>query len=192
VGESINFGDIVDVEIDVFRGDTNKYSLSIYIEGEKGKISEEYKFHIKDKYSRFVGQIPIKLDDNCDLKKEFGKYYVILDGLGEEDTKKIEVNGIKEGLCGEFDLVEMKTISEKNLCKKTIIEDSYSGKPLNLAEYNIINQLLCVDKVHYKGVVYESKNEKIKKLIPSLVIFTMTLLIFLLLYNGQPKTNEKT
>ena len=71
-------------------------------------------------------------------------------------------------------------------------EDSYSGKPLNLAEYNIINQLLCVDKVHYKGVVYESKNEKIKKLIPSLVIFTMTLLIFLLLYNGQPKTNEKT
>jgi hypothetical protein len=188
VEKSVNFGDVISVGVDVYRGDTGKYALSLYIDGDQGKVSEVHKIHIKEKYSRFFGKIPVQLKLNCDLKYESGKYYVVLEGLGEKEKKNIKIKGIKEDLC-DFEGVYLddKDIEQAS-CKTTLIEDSYKGKTSNLAEYNLINQLLCTDRIHYKEIVYESTNEKIKKLIQPLLIFIMALLLFLLLYNREPKT----
>ena len=64
-------------------------------------------------------------------------------------------------------------------------ESSSKSQPLNLAEYNIFNQLLCTESVHYKQVVYESKNEKIKKMIPSFIIAALTLLSLILIFKRE-------
>jgi len=65
----------------------------------------------------------------------------------------------------------------------------YSKNPssLNLAEYNIFNQLLCSEQVRYKKIIYESDNEEIKKLIPYFIIALMVLLCVVLIYK-QPKS----
>ncbi len=300
VDEKVKFGEVVDVKVDIYKGNTNRYSIKLYVEGNGKKVSEITKIHMYDKYSSYNGQLPIQLNPNCNLKLENGKYDIVLEGLGEEDEKEIKIEGIKTSLCGksstktssasssskkfdysltnypkkisssqEFDIkveiqnnddqdsevdiwsyvyrgsksysgdrqqnkkyitidadsseiitltnkvsgledgdYKLKVVINKDNQKtnKEIIEEisvsgssSYStkcpsveyspnfGNPIILAEYNIFNQLLCTDNIHYKQVIYESKNERIKKLIPYFIIILTTLLSIILIITKQSK-----
>lgn len=293
--EKAQFGDLLNIKIDAYRGDTSKYSISLYVEKGSKKASEITKFHLDDKYSSYDGQLPVQLKPNCDLKLENGDYHIILEGLDKEDEKTIEIQGIKTSLCQgssatgssiektqkfEYNIVDYpekinpsddfdikiklvnnddtdseidvwsyvyrgskcysgeresnkqhltlekdssQTISLANKVEglesgdyklkvminkdsqktnKEITQDievksevslttlkcpelTASTKPLNLAEYNIINQLLCTDSIHYKQAIYESKNEQIKKMIPSFIIGALTILSFILLLKRE-------
>lgn len=300
VDEKVKFGEVVDVKVKIYKGNTNRYSIKLYVEGNGKKVSETTKIHMYDKYSSYNGQLSIQLNPNCNLKLENGKYDVVLEGLGEEDEKGIKIEGIKTSLCGksstktssasssskkfdyrlidypkkisssqEFDIkveiqnnddkdsevdiwsyvyrgpksysgdrqqnkkhitidadsseiitltnkvsgledgdYKLKVVINKDNQKtnKEIIEEisvsgssSYStkcpsveyspnfGNPIILAEYNIFNQLLCTDNIHYKQIIYESKNEKIKKLIPYFIITLTTLLSIILIFTKQSK-----
>ena len=300
VDEKVKFGEVADVKVDIYKGNTNRYSIKLYVEGNGKKVSETTKIHMYDKYSSYTGQLPIQLNPNCDLKLENGKYDVVLEGLGKEDEAEIKIEGIKTSLCGtsstttssaspsskkfdysltdypkkisssqEFDIkveiqnnddqdsevdiwsyvyrgsksysgdrqqnkkyitidadsseiitltnkvsgledgdYKLKVVINKDNQKtnKEIIEEisvsgssSYStkcpsveyspnfGNPIILAEYNIFNQLLCTDNIHYKQLIYESKNEKIKKIIPYFIITLTTLLSIVLIFAKQSK-----
>ena len=182
----------VDVKVSIYKGNTNRYSISLYVEDNGEKISETTKIHMDDKYDSYNGQLAIQLKPNCDLKFENGKHDLILKGLGEEAEEKIKIEGIKTELCPETSAAiknaekETKTTSTK--CTEVELSQTFGNKPLNLAEYNIINQLLCTDQIHYKQLIYESKNEKIKKLIPSFIIGLTTLLCLILIFVKQPKS----
>jgi hypothetical protein len=71
--------------------------------------------------------------------------------------------------------------SSQNNIKVSCPDYKSENKPLNLAEYNIFNQLLCTDSIHYKKILYESKNEQIKKMIPLFIIAALTLLSLILI-----------
>lgn len=183
VDEKAEFGSIIPVKIEAYRGNTGKYSISLYAEKNTKKASEITKITVSDKYSFYKGQIPLQLKPNCDLKLEDGRYDIILEGLGEEDKQKITIEGIKKSLCPE----ESKTESTKESkeCPEQKQSDSVkytSEKPKNLAEYNLINQLLCTDSIHYKKTIYESKNEEIKKMIPYFIIALTTLIAIVLIW----------
>jgi hypothetical protein len=295
--ETASFGGIINVKVEAYRGDTGKYSISLYAEDNGKKASEITKFNINNKYSSYKGQIPIQLKPNCNLNLENGKYDLILEGLGESDKKSIKIEGIKKDLCGsnmnsmisvssdksekfEYGILEYpeklqtgaefetkvqlvnndekdydidvwsyvyrgskcysgeRTANKKHLTLEkgasevvslqTKIDSAEAGdynlkvlinkdsqktnkeitqdieiikgdeadskesgsaesinkpeKPLNIHDYNIINQLLCTDLIHYKQTVYQSSNEKIKSLIPYFIIAVLALISIILLW----------
>jgi len=99
VDDKAKFGDIVDVKVEIYKGKTGKYSISLWAEDKGEKISETTKIHLYDKYSSYNGQLPIQLDPNCNQELDDGKYDVIIKGLDKEDEKEIKIEGIKASSC---------------------------------------------------------------------------------------------
>jgi len=99
VDDKAKFGDIVDVKVEIYKGKTSKYSISLWAEDKGEKISETTKIHLYDKYSSYNGQLPIQFDPNCDQELDDGKYDVIIKGLDKEDKKEIKIEGIKASSC---------------------------------------------------------------------------------------------
>jgi hypothetical protein len=168
VDSKVKFGESINVDVSIYKGDTNRYSISLYVEKAGKKVSEITKIHIDDKYSSFNGQLPIQLKSNCDLKYGNGKYYVIIDGLSLEDKQSIEIEGINEKNCvnGKFDTTNNQKTTLNN-CDTSKIKTVYIEKNSeDQFEYNIINKLICKDQENKQKIIYESKNEKIKQIIP--------------------------
>ena len=99
VDDKAKFGDIVDVKVEIYKGKTSKYSISLWVEDKGEKISETTKIHLYDKYSSYNGQLPIQLDPNCNQEFDDGKYDVVIKGLDQEDKKEIKIEGIKSSAC---------------------------------------------------------------------------------------------
>jgi hypothetical protein len=92
--DSAEFGDIIDVEINVYRGDTLKYAVYAYVEDDHGKkVSEENTMHFKNKFTNYTLTIPIQLDLNYDEDYEDDDYVIIVEGLDTEDTTEISLDG---------------------------------------------------------------------------------------------------
>ncbi len=123
VDDNVKFGDIVDVKIKVYKGNTNKYSISLWVENDE-KVSETTKIHLYDKYSSYNGQFPVKLDDNCDNKLDDGEYDVVLSGLGKEVRAEISIEGIKTSLCQK----QTSTSSKSKKFEYELIEHPYFVK----------------------------------------------------------------
>lgn len=91
------FGDTIKADVDIYKGNTLKYSVSAWVEKDGKEISEKTKVNLYTKYSKYKLSLPIKLDDNCNLKE--GKAKVIVEGLGDTDEETISVS-IDEKKCG--------------------------------------------------------------------------------------------
>jgi hypothetical protein len=88
------FGESIDVEIDVYKGDTSKYAVYVYVEnGEGEKVSEKITEHVHEKFSRDA--IEVEIDLKC--MDESGDYAIVAEGLGEEDREEISISSCEEG-----------------------------------------------------------------------------------------------
>ena len=113
------FGDNLRVRLDVYKGNTTKEEVIIYIEGNNEKISKITRFKISNLYTNHTLTIPIQIFPNCNSKYEEGIYKIIVEGLEESNEELIEIKGITENLCEK--VKETKTINEGS---KTLINDS--------------------------------------------------------------------
>jgi hypothetical protein len=98
--DSVEFGEIVKVKINAYRGDTLKYAVYAYIEDNGIQISEKSTMHLKNRFTNYTLTIPIQLKLNCNEKYDDGKHDVIVEGLDIIETAKIEIEGTKSSLCG--------------------------------------------------------------------------------------------
>lgn len=89
--DDVKFGEIIDVDVEIYKADTSKYSISLWVEDDGEKISKSSKIHLKEKFSSFTGQVPIILKDNCNRKYDEGKYELVVEGLGEKVEEKINI-----------------------------------------------------------------------------------------------------
>jgi hypothetical protein len=90
---SIEFGDSIQVRMGLYRGNTGKFAVNVYVEDSSGKkVSEKSTIHLKQKYVSTIVRVPILLDDNCNKKS--GKYKVVVEGFGLSDSKKVEISAI--------------------------------------------------------------------------------------------------
>jgi hypothetical protein len=96
------FGDLVKAEIEVYKGNTNKYSLTAYIEKEGKKISETTKINLKDKFTDYKITLPIQLKPNCNLVIKEGEANLIVSGLGETDEMELLIEGVDKTLCRDY------------------------------------------------------------------------------------------
>ncbi len=104
------FGSLVNIETEIYKGSTNKYSLSAYIEKEGQKISQTTKINLNEKFTNYKVTLPIQLKPNCDLKINEGKAEVIVDGLGEIVSEEIFISGLNKELCKNY-LSDTKKLS---------------------------------------------------------------------------------
>ena len=133
--EEIKFGEIIKVELELYRGDTAKYSISLQVKDKNGKkVSEKSTIHLQDKLTSYELMIPIQLPEDCKYKS--GDYSLELEGLGLEEKKEIEIEGSscsEESNNNDNNLETSKKINKKftyslvNLPKEIL-----SGEELNL------------------------------------------------------------
>jgi len=102
---SAEFGDIIKIKINIYRGDTLKYAVYAYVENEdRNEISEKSTMHFKDRFTNYTLTVPIQLKPNCDEDYENGDYIVIVEGLDKNATADLEIEGINDDLCEEVDV----------------------------------------------------------------------------------------
>ncbi len=82
------FGEEIDIELEIYRGNTSKYAVYIYVEDEDGRdVSEKISLHCDDKFTNYTEQISLELD----CKDEQGDYIIVAEGLNERDEEEIEI-----------------------------------------------------------------------------------------------------
>ncbi|TKJ17473.1 hypothetical protein CEE44_02980 [Candidatus Woesearchaeota archaeon B3_Woes] len=136
VPSSAEFGDIVKAKINVYRGDTSKYAVYAYIETKSGKkATEKSTMHFKNKFTGYTLTVPIQLKPNCDEKYKDGKHIVVVEGLGESDSEKIEIEGIKTSLCGKSSTKTSSTSLSSRKFDYSLI--NYPKKISSSQEFNI-------------------------------------------------------
>lgn len=147
---NFNFGDIIEVKLEVYKGNTRKNSVNLVVENENNKISEEVNFNIYGKYVNYTINVPIQLYPNCNLKYLDGDYKIKVSGLEEDDEKEIEVFGLNDKLCniqGEkkiksddlyFELLEFPKetrISDEVITKVKLVNNSTAQENLEMWSY---------------------------------------------------------
>ncbi len=95
------FGEAIKVKINIYRGNTQKYSTSLWVEGTSKISTETLKIHTLTKFTNYTFTIPVQLKPNCDKDYADGIYYVKLEGLNSSDSATINVEGITSSLCEE-------------------------------------------------------------------------------------------
>ena len=179
--EEQKFAGLIKAEIEIYKGDTGKYSLTAYAEKDGKKISSNIKINLKDKFTNYKITLPIQLILNCDEKISPGKAKVIVEGLGVGDSKEFKITGIDEKIC------KINTQYQEQECKETkcqvIPEKSVVSSTLeNLQTPDVFS---TAHNYNYEGkVVYESSSSTAKKLLPYLILFSFALIILILFIKG--------
>lgn len=123
--DKAKFGDNIRIKIFIYKANTSKYSVQLWIENDNGeKISKRTRVNIDDKFSNHTLTLPIQIEPNCNGKYEDGEYEIVIKGLDTQDKEEIEIEDITSSLCETvykskeiskkitFDIIE--TISEIN------------------------------------------------------------------------------
>ena len=99
------FGEIIKGNFYVYKGNTSKSSIKLYIENDDKRITKITKADLPGKYTNYSLTLPIQIEPNCDQKYEDGDYYVNLGWTSlskEEDSFKIKIDGINMDNCGKI------------------------------------------------------------------------------------------
>ena len=133
------FGDIIDVTVDVFRGDTSKYSLSVWAErpSDGFDVSEKSGVHLKNKYTEYSLKIPVVVKSNCNERYKDGNYELIVEGLGVRETKIIVLSGLSSSLCKTETVTKYKYRVKKETKEEGQKEDPGTEKVVKVPDFVI-------------------------------------------------------
>jgi hypothetical protein len=137
--ESTSFGDSVNVKLNIFKGDTKKTSVHVYIQGEE-KLSEITYLNLDTKNQEYDLTVPVQIKPNCNKRYGDGRYKVIAEGLDTRSERDIILSGISSSLCIEI----IKTQESSSASKST-------GVSLPPATKLRLYQLLSYDIVKEKS-----------------------------------------
>lgn len=108
------FGQTVRVRLSVYKGNTNKKSVALWVESDKGKkLSKQSNANLEDKYTNYSITIPVQIIPNCDNELKDDDYILKAEGLDSEDEEEIEIQDLTDSLC-EVKVVQQKEFSPKN------------------------------------------------------------------------------
>lgn len=96
--EEPNFGDLVKVDLEIYRGNTNKYVVYAQVKKGSKELSEKTKVSLNSKYTTYKLSLPLQLKLNCDQKLEEGEAQVVIEGLDRVEEEEITIKG-ESGWC---------------------------------------------------------------------------------------------
>jgi len=118
------WGDIIRAKLFVYKGNTEKYTVWIWVEDSEGnRVTKKSKFSVYEKFQNYTFTYPIFLPENCDDGFSSGNGKIIIEGLDERDEKILEIRekplckkGVKTARTKDFEyeLVEFPQIINDN------------------------------------------------------------------------------
>jgi len=143
--EDASFGDTISISVDIYKGDTQKYAISAWAEKGSKKVSDISKLQMREKFSRFKGNIPIALDDCVENNNE-GTYKIVIEGLGEQDTESIHIDDDKcsprssasqRGTLA-FNLLNYTSVIEENTASASISLQNLKDEPITVRVWSYV------------------------------------------------------
>ncbi|MDP3698901.1 MAG: hypothetical protein Q8R47_04900, partial [Nanoarchaeota archaeon] len=119
--EKVSFGESLNAEIEIYKGDTGKYSVSLWVEKDGKVISEKTKIHLKEKDTQYRFTVPVLLEPNCKEKIKEGDAQLMIEGLGLQEEKEFVIDGLNNELCPEKE--EGSEKSEKKSTKTEKVKE---------------------------------------------------------------------
>ncbi len=94
------FGQTIRARLSVYKGNTNKKSVALWIESGKGKkLSKQSNANLDDKYTNYSITIPVQIIPNCDNDFKDDDYIIKAEGLDDEDEEELKIEGLTDSLC---------------------------------------------------------------------------------------------
>jgi len=107
------FGQNIRIKLNAYKGNTNKKSIAVWIEDNKGnRLSKQSKTNLELKYTNYSLTLPVQIKPNCDEKFDNGDYTIIARGLDSEDEEEVEIEDLTDSMC-EVKVIESKPFSSK-------------------------------------------------------------------------------
>ena len=97
--QTASYGGMVSADLQIYKGGTDKYSISVWVEKDGKTISEKTKANLKTKYSSYKVTLPVRIDPDCDGKLDEGTAQLVVEGLGAQAEKEITVQGTEKDSC---------------------------------------------------------------------------------------------
>ena len=166
--KNAKFGDLIEIKLDIYKGDSKRNSINLILEDENNKISNEVNLNIYGKYVNYTLNVPLQIFLNCDLKFKDGEYNLKVSGLEDNDKKIIEVKGIDKKICNIKE-TKVESSEKKEIIDKQELKEDESQDEVG---YNKINNM----------VVYESTDIKAKNSIYLIFIFVFLIIILFLIF----------
>ncbi len=88
------FGDAIDVELEIYRGSTNKYAVDVWTETGASRSSAVTTVHAKEKYTTYWLKVPVLVKQNCDGSLPAGEHTLIVSGLDVNKSVALRVEGL--------------------------------------------------------------------------------------------------
>ena len=164
------FGQTVRARMSVYKGNTNKKSVALWIESGKGKrLSKQSNANLEGKYTNYSITIPVQIIPNCDNDFDDDSYILKAEGLDSEDEEEIEIEDLTDSLC-EVKVVQQKELSSNKFDFeiKEFNENIQLGKKFNtkviLDNNNNVEIPIKIWSYVYRGSKsYSGEREKNKK-----------------------------
>ena len=130
------FGKTIDIDLEIYKGSTNKYALYVYVEDEdKNKVSEKKTLHLRTKYKDYEETVSLDLD----CLNESGNYKIIAEGLDGKDTETIYLESCFEKT------TQSSSISQNiknNLVQNNLSQQNQNPQTQNTYPINQNNNLI--------------------------------------------------
>lgn len=124
--KTAKFGQVIRVNLNIYKGNTNKESVAVWVENKKGnKLSKQSKTSLGLKYSPYSLTLPVQIDPNCDEEFENGNYIIKAQGIDSEDEEEIEIGDLTNSLC------EAKALKNPDSSPSAIKGKSLPSKKFN-------------------------------------------------------------
>ena len=124
--EEPSFGELLKVEAEIYKGNTNRYALSAGVKKSNKEIGPITKLNLESKYQKYKVTLPLWLEPNCNDKIKEGTAKVFIEGLGLIEEKDISISGKDGSWCG----AGSTTISTADSSTSTNTKFSYSFQEL--------------------------------------------------------------
>jgi len=106
------FGSLLNVGVEIYKGDTEKKSVYLYIKD----LTRKTKVNVGEKFTNYSFSLPLLIDPNCNYKYSNKSYKLILEGLDKKYEESIKIEGIIKDLCKTKVIKENEcNITETNL-----------------------------------------------------------------------------
>ncbi|MFW6013883.1 MAG: hypothetical protein ACOCQG_01800 [Candidatus Nanoarchaeia archaeon] len=159
IDKNIEFGKTFDIDLQITKGDTRKYSINAYVKGEN-KVGETTNIHVRGSNKEYRTKVPIAIRNNCEKNYEEGEHTLVIEGLGIKKEKEISIKDNQAG-CTEK-IIEKEVLIEPE--PKPKIRSFYTLHQTFNEEINLYTTIENINKTKNATFIsaFENKTIQIK------------------------------
>ena len=98
--EEVQWGDQFTAKITLYKGNTTKTAVEVWVEKEGEVVSSRSKVNVYEEFRSYAITLPVQLHSNCNHEEaDDGNALVIVEGLGLRAEKPLDISGIDGSVC---------------------------------------------------------------------------------------------